>query len=240
MKKLFVIIGLCVLAGFLGCKSTQPIVEAPKDLLKLEGNKYKVFTQRLLPNVKKEDGLIFYNGTEIKLTGSITKYYPGIRNGAIFNMDTTFNLFMKVPAITEGTLLEAKRDNKGVVYMMTILFSKKDETYTLTFFLEKYVKYLMEQSGGSYNPKIPDAFILSGKATILFRGEKCNVEAQADKECRLFVDDQSSSINEDIVDEAEGYIIYGNSGQNNQQPGTKTKTENNNDIWKPSLTPLPK
>ena len=217
MKKQISLVVLTLLVSifmFVSCKSTQPLVQqqiAPIQPLKTEISLVTWYQSRR-PELNKNDTLLFYNSLPIELSGTITKSYKSIKDGALCNIDSVFNIMKTVPARTPGRLTDVKRDKSGQIIEMGVLFSVSDKTYTLVYMLEDYVRYIQSEASKktsrptNYPVYDSGSFILNASATLLFRGEqfKVNAVTKGSEDEKLLVKDIGGRIVIDIKEKAEG------------------------------------
>lgn len=197
MKKLVFLVGLFVLVLFLdGCKQQQQIVSVSEPAPVAQAQQVSrpiVWKQMYYKDLKLGDKVLFYNSTEIKLSGSFFNQTLSIENGAINVIDSINNVLKTVPTLTAGGLIDLKKSSSKTIEVMFISFSKNDITYKFSFFRK------------------PDgSFTLNGNATLVFSGKNYPITAKADSECLLLFVLNKQEVVKDIIESADGWNIEGN------------------------------
>jgi hypothetical protein len=235
------VFGILMIAFFAisGCKSTQPVVEQqfePQQVLAEKPADLVMWYQSLRKNLNKNDVLFFYNSKEVELSGTIPKLGESdLKDGAINNMDTTFYVQKTVPAYTAGRIVDLKRDDEGTLIQLSVLFDIKDRTYTLTYVLEDFARYLEREAARkdsriSIQPvRNSGSFILNGQAKLLFQGKESDVLAttKGNDDDRLLVRKTGKSTQIFVKEKAEGQLGNTSGNQPISQPQKNTEIKNN-------------
>jgi len=184
MKKLFcfLLLGLGLVALLSSCSETKKAASLRNPEQKLmEVKKYTIFKEELRPNIGIKDSIFFYNSLRIVLSGVYTiKGEAKIINHKEVVKDTTIFIRRVIDSLTPGVIVDfIDRDKNGI---KSFIFSadKNDTTYTVNFFREDLVAFKRTKEDAARFKLDPKSFILSGKATIFYKGKYLAVRAQED------------------------------------------------------------
>jgi hypothetical protein len=238
--KLLFFIFTALLMGMFGCGGTKKVTEEPK----MESKQSEVeppipFKESYVKNVNYwQDSLLFFNSCKVIISGSIIKkrHFSFFRNGALYEYDddTLINISKTIEVNKAGHIFEpAKRDKNGIVNIIPVSFSQKDETYQLFFFREDFIK--------KSEVKNPGSFVMNGKATLVYDEIKYPVVAtidskEGDNRLLFFYNKNKKTTSINVNESAEGWNSSG-SNNNNYQNQEKNKKEENKDSFQEYTPP---
>jgi len=186
--KIIYFIFLTFLGFLLGnCSSTKEIVETQKPT-ELITEKPIIWKQSYFKDIGLKDSVLFYNSSEIKLEGSFFNQSFFVEDGIVNVIDSINDVSKIVPALTSGGFVDMKKNSSGEIAIMVISFSRNEAIYKFSFF---------KTNDGS--------FILSGKAEIIFNGQKYPVIATIEDQCFLMFFLRKKQIKSSTIGVAEGW-----------------------------------
>lgn len=197
MKKIiFALLGLIMLVG---CKTTQKVAEVKQtepleQPQKLEAEKPMVWKQEIYPKLVVGDPILFFNSSEIILSGDIPNKTFVLQDGVINYLDSTLVIEKTVPVLTPGKLVDINQQmTDGKILRMDISFSQNDATYQFNFRL-----------------RTDGAFTLNSNAKVFYLEKEYKVKADVkNAECLLLVKFVPIDKKQRLDGSAEGQSVSG-------------------------------
>ena len=190
MKKIsFLLQILFVIFLFNDCSLSQKIVE-PQQIASPE-NELIVWKQIYYPKLVVDDPLLFYNSSEIVISGNFSNQTFEL-DGTLHVTDNIKEVTKTVGEITPGKLFDLKKDANGRITEMFVSFSENDATYQFDFKLD-----------------LDGSFKLNGNAKLIFEGKEYPVLATIKGDsCKLLFARSIDTNIEKIDEKAEGEDVY--------------------------------
>jgi hypothetical protein len=229
MKKIISIACVAIIVFGTSCSSTKVAVSENTGAT----INSKIFYHNFITRVNAPDAYIskgtYLNSEEISMSAVTATTTFDVKNGVWIVSDSTHNKLRKIPAKTQGKIVEIIRNPaKEWVDHFRVSFDTKDGVFILLF---------TRAGDGS--------FILNNDASITYNGEPYNVTVPSGAICQLlfFYENNSSSIND--VKIAEGNPpgskppTQGNQNQNPTNP-TQQPAPSTDQGGAPAVTPVKK
>ena len=188
MKKLAALISIVIL--LCSCGTTKQVTEQPK-AIEAAPEKPIVWKQAYYPTISLKDSVLFYNSTEIKLSGEFFNKSFFVKDGIVNVIDSINSVAKIVPEVTAGGFVDMKKLASGEIVGMEVSFSKNEATYKFIF---------MRVNDGS--------FILNNKATLIYHNKKYPVNANTNGDCTLMFYYNKQEVRLEDQSKAEGWKQY--------------------------------